>query len=145
MFADFGEITFARLVTDRATQRSRGFGFVSYKTKEAADRAIQSLNGQEVEGRAIEVKEADNADRRGPSDGPRNFDRPPRAPMGGGERSNECFAFKKGNCKFGDTCKYSHANGGGSRARTNDAYDESAPRKNFRDSDNYAEGRRGRE
>ena len=143
MFAEHGEITYARLCTDRETQRSRGFGFVSYKTKEAADRAIETLNGSEVEGRAIEVKEADGGrdrpqrsfggDRRGGDrgnfGGRGNFDRPPRSNGGGGE----CFAFKKGNCKYGDSCRFSHEGGGGSRSRTND--NEDAPRKHYRGGD----------
>jgi RNA recognition motif-containing protein len=126
-------VTFARLATDRETQRSRGFGFVSYTSKAAADRAIEKLNGTELEGRNIEVKEADN-----------KGDRPPRADRsggyggdrGGGDRaksSGECFAFKKGNCTRGDSCRFSHENGGGSRPRQNDQYDEAAPRKQYRE------------
>lgn len=153
MFAEHGEITFARLATDRETQRSRGFGFVSYSSKAAADRAIEKLNGTELDGRNIEVKEAEN-----------NRDRPPReggAPRGGGyggdrgaprgnfNKSQECFAFKKGNCTRGDSCRFSHegasgsAPGGNSRPRDN--YDDNAPRKQYRqyDEGGYSGGDRG--
>ncbi len=43
---------------DRATNRSRGFGFVEMATDEAADAAITKLNGREIKGRAIRVNEA---------------------------------------------------------------------------------------
>ncbi len=55
MFAEFGEVTSAKIVTDRETGRSKGFGFVEMADAEAADRAIQSLNDKEVDGRRIKV------------------------------------------------------------------------------------------
>ncbi len=55
MFAEFGEVASAKIVTDRETGRSKGFGFVEMADAEAADRAIQSLNDKEVDGRRIKV------------------------------------------------------------------------------------------
>lgn len=55
MFAEFGEVTSAKIVTDRETGRSKGFGFVEMADAEAAERAIQSLNDKEVDGRRIKV------------------------------------------------------------------------------------------
>ena len=55
LFADFGEVTDAQVITDRDTGQSRGFGFVEMKTSEAADSAISSLNGKEVDGRQLKV------------------------------------------------------------------------------------------
>lgn len=58
MFSEFGEVTSAKIVIDRETGRSKGFGFVEMADADAADRAIQSLNDQEMEGRRIKVNVA---------------------------------------------------------------------------------------
>jgi cold-inducible RNA-binding protein len=58
LFADFGEVTSAQVITDRDTGRSRGFGFVEMKTSEQADSAISALNGKEVDGRSLKVNVA---------------------------------------------------------------------------------------
>ena len=55
LFAQHGPVTKAQVVTDRDTGRSRGFGFVEMATSEAAEAAISSLNGREVDGRALTV------------------------------------------------------------------------------------------
>jgi len=55
LFADFGEVTSAQVVTDRDTGRSRGFGFVEMKTSDQADSAISGLNGREIDGRQLKV------------------------------------------------------------------------------------------
>ena len=57
-FTQFGTVSDVHLVTDRETGRSRGFGFVEMATDEAADVAIQKLNGREIKGRPIRVNEA---------------------------------------------------------------------------------------
>jgi len=54
-FEAFGHITFCRLMENRETGQSRGFGFVSYATKEEADEAIAKMDGQDLDGRAIRV------------------------------------------------------------------------------------------
>ena len=58
LFSQSGQVDSANVVTDRDTGRSRGFGFVEMETQEAADAAIQSLNGYELSGRALTVNEA---------------------------------------------------------------------------------------
>ena len=58
LFADFGEVTSAQVVTDRDTGRSRGFGFVEMKTPDQANSAISGLNGREVDGRQLKVNVA---------------------------------------------------------------------------------------
>ena len=55
MFSEFGEVASAKIVIDRETGRSKGFGFVEMADADAADRAIQSLNDQEVDGRRLKV------------------------------------------------------------------------------------------
>ena len=55
LFGAHGEVKKAQVITDRETGRSRGFGFVEMATSEAAEAAISSLNGREVDGRALAV------------------------------------------------------------------------------------------
>jgi len=64
-FSRFGEITEAKVITDRDSGRSRGFGFVTFDDDEAADRAIAALNGTELDGRTIKVNVAQERSREG--------------------------------------------------------------------------------
>jgi RNA recognition motif-containing protein len=57
-FAEAGKVESSQVIMDRATNRSRGFGFVEMATEEAADSAIKKLNGREIKGRPIRVNEA---------------------------------------------------------------------------------------
>ena len=57
-FAPFGEITEAKVITDRDTGRSRGFGFVTFAASEDATKAISALDGKDLDGRTIKVNEA---------------------------------------------------------------------------------------
>ncbi len=66
LFASFGDVTSAKIVTDRVTGRSRGFGFVEMESKEDAELAIKSLNNKDVDGRSISVSVArEKTDRNG--------------------------------------------------------------------------------
>ncbi|MBF2054642.1 MAG: RNA-binding protein [Candidatus Sericytochromatia bacterium] len=58
LFASFGEVTSARVVMDRETGRSRGFGFVEMASAEAGDNAIRELDGNDFMGRNLKVNEA---------------------------------------------------------------------------------------
>ena len=62
-FAQYGEVTEAKVITDRDTGRSRGFGFVTFANGEEADAAIEAMNGSQLDGRTLNVNEAH--DRRG--------------------------------------------------------------------------------
>jgi len=55
-FEDYGEVSSAKIITDKFTQRSRGFGFVEMADDEAAQKAITELDGAVVDGRAIKVQ-----------------------------------------------------------------------------------------
>ncbi|MBK9324200.1 MAG: RNA-binding protein [Bdellovibrionaceae bacterium] len=57
-FAEFGAVASAKVITDRETGRSKGFGFVEMDSDSEADSAIEKLNGAELDGRAINVSEA---------------------------------------------------------------------------------------
>jgi RNA recognition motif-containing protein len=57
-FGQVGTVADAKIVMDRDTGRPRGFGFVEMGTDEEAQNAIQQLNGRELDGRAINVNEA---------------------------------------------------------------------------------------
>ena len=64
LFAAFGSVSSARVITDRETGRSRGFGFV--EMEEGADEAIAELNGHEMDSRPFRVSEARGRDQQGP-------------------------------------------------------------------------------
>ncbi|KAH0456062.1 hypothetical protein IEQ34_013969 [Dendrobium chrysotoxum] len=55
VFKDYGNLVSARVIYDGETGRSRGFGFVCFSTKEEMDSAMESLNGVELEGRALRI------------------------------------------------------------------------------------------
>lgn len=57
-FEQYGTVTSAKVITDRDTGRSKGFGFVEMSNGQEANQAISSLNGSDFEGRAMNVSEA---------------------------------------------------------------------------------------
>ena len=81
-FEPFGEVIDARVIYDRDTGRSRGFGFVTFEEAAAADEAINALNESELDGRTIRVNEAQERQR--PSGNPYSHGRGgPRGGRGG--------------------------------------------------------------
>ena len=58
LFAQCGEVASAKVITDRETGRSKGFGFVEMTTDDAAQNAITKFNGTEFDGRKLTVSEA---------------------------------------------------------------------------------------
>jgi RNA recognition motif-containing protein len=58
-FSKFGEVVEAIVVANRSTGQSRGFGFVSYQSSAAADEAIKSMNGVELDGHPLKVNRAE--------------------------------------------------------------------------------------
>jgi cold-inducible RNA-binding protein len=75
MFGEFGRVESAKIITDRDTGRSKGFGFIEMSDDAAAEKAITLLNGKEVNGRSLTVNEARPMERR---------DSGPRGSGGGG-------------------------------------------------------------
>ncbi|BBN18556.1 hypothetical protein MPTK1_8g03420 [Marchantia polymorpha subsp. ruderalis] len=86
IFQDSGNVELVEVIYDRDTQRSRGFAFVTMRTSEDAERAIETLDGYELEGRVLKVNYPQTS-----KDGPRSFrnDRPPR-------RDGEGFSPRSG-------------------------------------------------
>ena len=73
-FAPYGEVTSAKIINDRETGKSRGFGFVEMSDEAASKKAIAELDQATVEGRTIKVMEAKpKEDRGGRSSGGGNF------------------------------------------------------------------------
>lgn len=66
-FSEYGNVVEAKIITDRETGRSRGFGFVTFEESSSVEQAVSAMDGQELDGRSIKVNEA--------QDKPRN-DRP---------------------------------------------------------------------
>ena len=87
-FSQAGTVTSARVITDRATGRSKGFGFVEMSSDAEAQAAVSQLNGQQLDGRAIVVNEARPMEPRDSS----------RGGFGGGQRSG---GFNRGGGSSG--------------------------------------------
>jgi cold-inducible RNA-binding protein len=58
MFAEYGEVSSTKIITDRETGRSKGFGFIEMANAEDAKKAIDELNGKDLDGRPLKVNEA---------------------------------------------------------------------------------------
>ena len=82
LFADYGEITSAKVIMDRETGRSRGFGFVELSDDELAKKATEELNQASYDGKVINITEARPREDRGDRGGRFNNNR------GGGYGSN---------------------------------------------------------
>jgi RNA recognition motif-containing protein len=101
LFATHGEVVSAKIVTDKFTNRSKGFGFVEMADDAAAQAAITALNGTEVDGRNIVVNES----------------RPKPEGGGGGGFKKRSFGGGGGGYKKGGGGGYNKGNGGGYRDR----------------------------
>lgn len=64
-FAPHGDVSEAKVITDRESGRSRGFGFVTFANADQAQAAIAALDGQQVDGRAVRVNVAQERSSRG--------------------------------------------------------------------------------
>jgi RNA recognition motif-containing protein len=84
LFAAFGTVNSAQVIEDRETGRSKGFGFVEMSNDQEAQAAIQGLNGQEHDGRALTVNEARPREERGGGRGGYGGGRGGRGGGGGG-------------------------------------------------------------
>ena len=83
-FAAHGSVVEANLMMDRMTGRSRGFAFITYSTPEEAQKAIEAMNGAQLDNRALTVNIARPKEERPRGDRPGGGDRGPRREFGGG-------------------------------------------------------------
>ncbi len=74
LFSKFGNVTSARIIMDKMTNRSRGFAFVEMPSEEEGNAALKGLNGKDVQGRALSVSVAREKEDRG-SGGKSSFSR----------------------------------------------------------------------
>jgi RNA recognition motif-containing protein len=66
LFTPFGRVSSTAIVSDQITRKSKGFGFVEMDSEESAKKAMEALNGKEIDGRPLSVREAKpNMDKRG--------------------------------------------------------------------------------
>ena len=100
IFEEYGEVTSVKIITDRATGRSKGFGFVEMTNEEEAKKAIEELNNAEIEGRTIVVNKAEEK-----KEGSR--------PSGGSRGGNSGGGFRGGNSGGGGGFRGGNTGGGG--------------------------------
>lgn len=147
-FRSFGTITSARIILDRETQRSRGFGFVTFDTAEAATEAIAHMDGKEISGRRITVRPAEARQPRprqgsSPSNEASSHHRRGRdsAPREGGPRGRPGGARgPQGDRK--STSERSRSRAGPSRPRHDEGGDRRSPTPRSNPWDNASSSRR---
>lgn len=92
-FEEYGEVSSVKIITDKFSGRSKGFGFIEMPDDESAQKAINELNGAEVSGRKIVVNKAEEK-----KDGPRREFRGGNG--GGGQRGGGGYNREGGNRRF---------------------------------------------
>ena len=132
MFESYGSVLDAKVITDRDTGMSKCYGFVDMATEEGAKAAIDNLNGIEMDGKEVLVKESDPAPRsndRGRG-GPRPGGRPPFNPGGGGGGGGD--RRSSGPRPGGD--RWGGGGGSGDRSSSSNRYqDNDRPKRRYDD------------
>ncbi len=103
-FEPFGEVKEVRLIMDKFSGKSKGFGFIEMPSQEAAQKAIAELNGKDMQGRAIKVNEAKPKTEGGP--------------RGGGSRGGGRGGFGGGGGRGGSRGGFGGGGGGRSGGRS---------------------------
>ena len=131
MFESYGSVIDAKVITDRDTGMSKCYGFVEMATEEAARDAIDRLNGTEMDGKEVLVKESDPAPRSndrgrgGPRPGGGGGGRPPfNSGGGGGDRRSS--GPRPGGDRWG-------GGSGDDRNRSSNRYQDDRPKKRYDD------------
>ena len=90
-FEQCGEVSEAKVILDRDSGRSRGFGFVTFAEAESADQAVSTLNGSELDGRTIRVDKATERPKRSGGGGRGGYGGGGRGGYGGGGRGGDRY------------------------------------------------------
>ncbi|CAN6314630.1 unnamed protein product [Urochloa humidicola] len=100
IFAQYGEVVDVNLVRDKGTGKSKGFAFLAYEDQRSTILAVDNLNGAKVLGRIIRVDHVSKYKKKEEED---EEERQRKR-----EANGVCYAFQKGECNRGASCKYSH-------------------------------------
>jgi len=103
IFEEYGEVTSAKIITDKFSGKSRGFGFIEMSDDELAQKAIEELNGAELDGRTIVVNKSEER---------KKNDRPRSNFRGGNTRSGGGSGFNRGGNSGGGYNKGGYSGGG---------------------------------
>lgn len=100
VFAQYGEIVDCNLVRDKGTGKSKGFAFLAYEDQRSTNLAVDNLNGAQILGRTVRVDHVTKYKKLEEEDEETRQQKR--------EERGVCRAFQKGECKYGDNCKFSH-------------------------------------
>ncbi|WOL08381.1 zinc finger CCCH domain-containing protein 25 [Canna indica] len=100
VFAQYGEVVDVNLVRDKATGKSKGFAFLAYEDQRSTILAVDNLNGAKILGRIVRVDHVSNYKKKEEED---EEERQRKR-----EARGVCRSFQRGECKWGDACKFSH-------------------------------------
>ncbi|KAL5217668.1 hypothetical protein ABZP36_018352 [Zizania latifolia] len=102
VFAQYGEVVDVNLVRDKGTGKSRGFAFLAYEDQRSTTLAVDNLNGAKVLGRIVRVDHVGKYKKKEDEDEDEEELHKKR------EARGVCYAFQKGECNRGASCRYSH-------------------------------------
>ncbi|MFZ9847512.1 MAG: RNA recognition motif domain-containing protein [Flavobacteriales bacterium] len=136
LFAEFGEVVSTRVVIDRETNRSKGFGFVEMADDNAGENAINALSGKEVNGRALKISKANPPAPKGQRSGGYGAgNRGPRS-FGGDRGGNGGGGYRGGNDRGGYGDRGNDRGGYGDRGNDRGGYNRGGGDRDY-NNDNY--------